>query len=728
MNEHSESAVSTIIGAVLLVGITVTLGTAVYFMVPTADPPEIQNSAIRLDDRDGQYLESAGGDPLSTATTKILVETASGIQEFQLSTLGLGDSWDVGERVCVVGAEVGCLYPAGTQTSRITVVGGNQVLHSITTTGLSGSTTSSTAPSLSDLTVSFASATPTPSEGESSTFTFTITNGGSVTATGFTVQFDLDSVSYDSQLVASLAAGASTPLTVDYVSTAGLHDWLVTVDSLGAVTESNEGNNQATHSFTPGTPQPDLFGSYVSVTPAPREGQTSVFTFNITSGDVSSGPFDVRFDLDGVAQETQSIAGLLADETVQLQVNWDGVAGLQEWEMVIDSGSAIAESNESNNVVAESFTAAAAPVPVVVVDVPGDSLIAVAVGDLDGDGDDDVVAADVSGVLHVIRNDGGTLNPVSTTNAFLTGFIQIINIEGTSTPEVLISDYLGSRAVIYDVVGTNLVFNRALGSAGFVAGQLEAADHDNDGDMDIFIAVEEESGDDSGGVYLYENVAGVYGAPYRVSENGGPRTAFTLAVIDHLDGGLLDGYLEVVHGDFGNANGGEGGAKMDPAPSSNWDDENWIKGTKCSSYNFRWAHAMINGDAVEDLIFMCVDDGGNNDRGLVVSVAKTNGDYQGEEIEKFKDFAGGRPDRVIAVPIDYDQDGLMDLIVGDSNGYAYFYQQQAGFTFARSDDLFQGAGFYSFDGAAIDLEGDGEMEAVFVGYTGQLQIIDDMFR
>lgn len=721
MNDQSEMAVSTVIGAVLLVGITVTLGTAVYFLVPDATPPEIQNASIRFDDRDGQYLEAVGGDPLSTAATKIIVETAAGPQEYQLENLGLGTTWDVGERVCIVGPTLNCLYPAGTETTRITVVGGQTVV-STTQTGTGGPGVD-----LADLVVSHSQTVPPPSEGASSTFSFTVTNVGTLPAAGFSVQFDLDSVAYDTQAVPSLAAGASIVLSVDYVSLPGAHQWLVTADSLGTVPESSEGNNQATHSFTPTAPQPDLHGSFVSVTPSPQEGSPATFTFHVTSDTVASGLFDVRFDLDGVPQETQAVS-LQADETVALNVTWNGVQGAQEWQMVIDSNGAVTESNEANNVVIHNFTAAAPPVPLLVVNVANDDLIAVAVGDLDLDGDDDVVAADISGVLHVVRNDAGTLTPVSTTAAVLTGNLKIVDVEGSNVPEVVVSDYLGSRLAIFQVSGTDLVFDRYLPSVGSLGWGLDAGDHDGDGDVDLFFASFESNNDNNGGVFLYENTGAGFAAPYRVSENGGPRTASTALLVDR--GGVPDGFMEVLYGDYGNARGGEKGTEMVNPPSSNWDDGSWLKGTRCNSPNFRWASVLMDLDPLPDAVFSCADDGGDNDSAIVVSTALANGDYQGTRIEKIKDLAGGRAAYTNVVPIDYDADGLMDFIVGDSNGYVYFYEQVGALSFTRHDDQFQGGAgsFYTFDGTAIDLEGDGEMEAVFVGFTGDLQVIDDLFR
>lgn len=353
MNQRSELAISTVIGSVLIVGITVSIGAGLYFLLPDAEPQDIIRSEIRLDDRNGQYLEPVGGDVLSANETVIRVQTENGFEEKTLYELGVGKDWNVGERVCVVGDAATCMYRTGTKTERITIVGNGQVISSVGTDQLGGGGLA--ADPKPDLTVSFASATPTPNVGQDTTFSFTVTNGGPEDAGPFSVSFSHNGIGKTPQTVNSLASGASITLSESETVVAGTHTWAVTADSLDNVDESNELNNAVSYAYSATDTLPDITVTFLDVNPAPKKGQDSVFRFQVALADADAGAFDVTTTLDGVQVQTDNF-DLAQGGTGIVSYTWNGPAGAHTLLVTADSGSAVSESNEGNNVAQYDFT------------------------------------------------------------------------------------------------------------------------------------------------------------------------------------------------------------------------------------------------------------------------------------------------------------------------------------------------------------------------------------
>ena len=89
------------------------------------------------------------------------------------------------------------------------------------------------------------------------TFTADVRNLGLAAAAPTTMTFAIDTVVVDSQSTPALGVGASAQVVGSWVATVGLHDLLVTADGPDAIAEFDEGNNQATASFTVSAGQPD---------------------------------------------------------------------------------------------------------------------------------------------------------------------------------------------------------------------------------------------------------------------------------------------------------------------------------------------------------------------------------------------------------------------------------------------------------------------------------------
>lgn len=719
MNNRSEAAVSTIIGAVLLVGITVTLGTAIYFLVPDADPPEQIDSTIRFDDRVGQVLEPVGGDPLSSATTKILVETGSGTQEFSVADLGVGDDWDVGERICIVGSGAGCLYPSGTVTARILVVGSNQVISSVGTGNAGGSPTP-----MADLQIAYNSTVPASVVGVSSEYRFDVSNAGTAAAAGFTIQFDMDSAAIGTANVAGLAAGATTQVSVSWVATSGAHSMLATADSLGTVAESNEANNQATHDFTPVAPMPELRGAYQGASNIPVASRTTIFTFNVTNDFVDAGTFDVLIELDDVTVETRSLM-MTAGQTQTIDLNWSGTEGAHIWNITLDSGAVVAEVDESNNVLTHSFTATPAPDPSVTVSVNGARYLwTVASADMDLDGDYDIIAGDIYGDVYFVRNDAGTLTWVSTlaTGEFMMDLVAL-DLYGDATPEV-ISLRSDGAVDILTFQANNLQLDQTLADAGYTGMQVQAVDVDQDGDLDLVTALAENEDDNDGGVFVYKQNSGMFGAPFQI-DSGNPSDASALVALD-ANG---DGHTELMHGDWQNKNNGERVLEQKNPPSNDWKSRNWVNSNQCESFNFQWTTVDFDKDGDTDVLMNCGQTSSNF--GLILSRQQDENDWAGLGIERTNNLAGGNTEMLASQALDYDLDGDNDIVATDWNGQFYFYEQTSSLAFARQNMTFDFSTynyFYSLDSVLLQLDADPELEIVFVGYTGELQIVDGAFR
>ncbi|HEX9815777.1 MAG TPA: CARDB domain-containing protein, partial [Candidatus Thermoplasmatota archaeon] len=111
-------------------------------------------------------------------------------------------------------------------------------------------TPASGADPLPDLVVADLAVTPaTARAGDAMQATAVVSNTGEAAATGFTVEFALDSQPIKSHLVSGLAAGASVTLSADWTATEGDHAVRVVADSESQVSEADETNNEATSSF-----------------------------------------------------------------------------------------------------------------------------------------------------------------------------------------------------------------------------------------------------------------------------------------------------------------------------------------------------------------------------------------------------------------------------------------------------------------------------------------------
>ena len=218
-------------------------------------------------------------------------------------------------------------------------------------------------PALADLSATNITFSPaSPLEGENVHVTVTVENNGFVsTGQNFVVSWQPKSTgSALSQVVAPLAAGASTDVAFDYTYTkAGMFDTTATADSTNVITELDENNNVFTAPITIGDAAADLTITNVAFVPAsPNQGDST--TINVTimnTGNADAGPFVVSFNPTSSGTTVPS-SGTLTSQVDSLGAGASLVvpftftytkAGAFHTVAQVDAFRSVRESNESNN-------------------------------------------------------------------------------------------------------------------------------------------------------------------------------------------------------------------------------------------------------------------------------------------------------------------------------------------------------------------------------------------
>jgi len=242
-----------------------------------------------------------------------------------------------------------------------------------------------------DLVVTSVSLSPAlPTSGSQVVFSAVIKNQGSTatpagTITG--VQFAVDGatspVNWSDNTTSSLAPGASVTVTatggtngVNYwTATSGAHSVQAWVDDVNRIAESNENNNTLSQSFTvgSGSSQPDLTITSVTLSPAsPANGNHVVFTAVVKNAGGAATPagtiLGVQFAVDGVTTpinwNDQNTASLAPGASVTLTATggtngvnyWTATSGSHTVQAWADDVNRIAESNENNNKLSQTFS------------------------------------------------------------------------------------------------------------------------------------------------------------------------------------------------------------------------------------------------------------------------------------------------------------------------------------------------------------------------------------
>lgn len=104
-----DAAASDIVGNILMVALTVVgmagVGAAVYAL-PGPDDPVHADLAV-VGHRDVLKVRHLGGESFPVASASILLTVDGSRQDVPLGSFGLGETWQLGETVCLVGP-TGC--------------------------------------------------------------------------------------------------------------------------------------------------------------------------------------------------------------------------------------------------------------------------------------------------------------------------------------------------------------------------------------------------------------------------------------------------------------------------------------------------------------------------------------------------------------------------------------------------------------------------------------------
>lgn len=295
----SESAVSSVVGTVLMLAITVAVfgGFAIFTLdyvqaeghAPRADLSMVQGSG-------SLYLQHRGGESFGARDGTLYVNVGGTEVSLPLADTafdGLGTSWDVGDLICVQGDAAGCLYASTDDIRGAFLVDERALLAAAGERGVV-----SGVPANPDLTVSLVSSSPAgPITDDEVTWTVRIANGGtaSTAAVPLLVRIAVDGIEVATATAPgplSIGDDVDVTSTPAWTATLGAHTLDLTVDPLSAVAESDDANNAVSVPFEvaagtadPGQPFVDTNGDGL-YTPGT---DTTIATSDVQDGSYDAG-------------------------------------------------------------------------------------------------------------------------------------------------------------------------------------------------------------------------------------------------------------------------------------------------------------------------------------------------------------------------------------------------------------------------------------------------------
>ena len=190
--------------------------------------------------------------------------------------------------------------------------------------------------------------------------TYTVANIGDADANASTTSITIDGTEIANDSVPALAIGENYTNTVGpFECPCGTNVTVkVCADSDNEIAESNETNNCIENVLECPPCKPDLTVTGLT-TPESIYANLSN-TINATVSNIGEGDayaFNVSLVADGSVVDTVSVAGLKANESVNLSFTWTPTqAGEYELCVIADSNDGIVESNETNNEYCENVT------------------------------------------------------------------------------------------------------------------------------------------------------------------------------------------------------------------------------------------------------------------------------------------------------------------------------------------------------------------------------------
>ena len=367
-----------------------------------------------------------------------------------------------------------------------------------------------------------------------------------------------------------------------------------------------------------------------------------------------------------------------------------------------------------------------------------------ALADLDNDGDLDLINGNDWGFVYYYENTGSATDPVytSTTNPF-NGF----DVGAYSSPALADLDNDGDLDLFVGEYDGNLNYYENTGTATVPAytvrnnffnpfGEIDVgmysapafADLDNDGDLDLFI------GSNDGMLVYYENTGNstaiIDGNPI-IPDQGDPFDGIQVGVEGDISPAFADldndGDLDLITGfGWGRMYYYENtGSIVNAVYTYRSGVDNPFDGIDVGTYN-KPAFADLDNDGDMDLI-IGESDGTLNyyeNTGTIVNPVYTSAPNPFSGID-----VGDRSDPALA---DLDNDGDLDLVIGEQHGNLNYYENTGNITdpayTVRTGATNPFNGFDVGDGSApalADLDNDGDMDLIIGEHVGNLNYYEN---
>jgi subtilase family serine protease len=230
-----------------------------------------------------------------------------------------------------------------------------------------------------DLAVQSITWTPaSPSKGDSVVFNVVIRNQGSLRSPLTNVTLYIDGNTRGTENVYGIDPGGSTTIPYNWIAQTGQHVLRAAVDENNRIVEGDETNNEKTVTFN--AQQPDLTVLSIDWTPQNPSPDDEV-TFNIMVKNQGSGRADsslLAYYIDQTYQSLLQLVTLEAGASANVSFTWHALPGEHEIKAAVDFPGNIAESDETNNEGAVTFSTLAPDL--IVKDITWDPEV-VAVGD-----------------------------------------------------------------------------------------------------------------------------------------------------------------------------------------------------------------------------------------------------------------------------------------------------------------------------------------------------------
>ena len=208
---------------------------------------------------------------------------------------------------------------------------------------------------LADLVVESLSWSPSsPAIGSTVTFTAVLRNQGQgvAVASQMGIYLDNGTTAETTLEFPAMSPNQQVSKTFTWTAVEGVHTFLAVVDTLEAVPESNESNNERSLSYD-ATLLPDLTLQRLLWTPTSvSSGQTVTFTIDVLNqgaAAASASQILVYFDGGSTVNRTISVGSIGQGEIGSYTFTWTAVTGLHTFLMRFDGADALPENDEANN-------------------------------------------------------------------------------------------------------------------------------------------------------------------------------------------------------------------------------------------------------------------------------------------------------------------------------------------------------------------------------------------